>query len=180
MNNIFTVVVGITSSTCLNFSPVTFVVWSIMLYFVHQVLSCCLILRALVWLAQGIAQRALDRLPLHWLALSDSVCLQVYHNFFLCVIQSVLMDEDTSQVSSFHYMMEEYMPCAPEREGTSRCILTAPSSTRNGCWVPPPYSHTRKRVFMHIWKCKLKPCKCQHSIQINENIDLLGKLSSSS
>lgn len=63
----------------------------------------------------------------------------------------VLMDEDTSQVSPFHSLMEECMPCAPEREGTSRCVLTAPSSTRNGCWLslmllgtPTLFTHSKE------------------------------------
>lgn len=52
---------------------------------------------------------------------------------FFCADLSVLMDEDTSQVSSFHSLMEECMPCAPERRGGEP--MHSDSSVKHEKWL---------------------------------------------
>lgn len=119
---------------------------------------------ALAWLKQGMAHRFLTPRPS---PLTRTVRFCMFKSTFLCADLSVLMDEDTSQISSFHSLMEECMPCAPEREATSRCILTAPSSTRNGCWlslmllgVPTLFMRSKECTYMHAF---MQTCKCQHT-----------------
>lgn len=92
--------------------------------------------------------------PRHSSALSTFICLQV-HSTFLCAKMFVLEDKNTSSSSFFHSVMNENMPPAAKGEGTIQCILTAPSSTRNGCWLSamlpgsPPCSHTAKLQDVH-------------------------------
>ncbi|MEQ2214776.1 hypothetical protein XENOCAPTIV_019627, partial [Xenoophorus captivus] len=66
-------------------------------------------------------------------------------------------DEDTYFASSFRSLTDDYMPCTTKRKGTIQCILTAPSSTKIGCWLTlmllgsPPCSHSQKCVAVHAF-----------------------------
>lgn len=77
---------------------------------------------------------------------SQSVCKPI-----LSVKNVVLKDENTSFVLFFYSVMEEYMPCPTEWGETIQYILTAPSSTRNGCWLSLMLLglHTDRL----IWRC---------------------------
>lgn len=79
---------------------------------------------------------ALTGLTLHSTLLIHTVRFCMFGSLpFLHVRKFVLKDEDTYFASSFHTLMEDYMPCTTKRKGTIQCILTAPSSIRNSCWL---------------------------------------------
>lgn len=152
----------LTPSTCSNFSGVMFL-QNAKSCTPRSVLLYCY-WGALAWLTQEMAHRVLTPCPG---PLTRTVRFCMFKSTFLCADLSVLMDEDTSQVSSFHSVMEECMPCTPEGEGASRCILTAPSSTRNGCWlslmllgVPTLFMRSNGCTYMHA---TMQTCKCHHT-----------------
>lgn len=55
----------------------------------------------------------------------------MFKSTFVSADLSAVPDENTSQVFCFSSVIKEDMPRDPERWGTKRCFLTAPSSTWN-------------------------------------------------
>ncbi len=153
MHYIFAVILFfvVTSGTCPNFSLVTFAQESKMSRCVHLVLSECLIL---IYLSVTHTRDG-SQGPYSLSHSTDSHCqiLYVYKSTIPFLVQICLSfwTKTPPRSHAFILLMKEYMPCAPERERTSRCILTAPSSKRNGCWLslmllgtPTLFTHSKE------------------------------------
>lgn len=86
--------------------------------------------RASAWLTRAMAHRS----PRAALPRTVRFCMFTSPPYLSFVrILSVLVDEDTSQVSSFHSLMEECMPRAPERRGGEP--MHSDSSVKHEKWL---------------------------------------------
>lgn len=115
-----------------------------------------------------------------WLTHSVSFCM--FKSTFVSVDLSAILDENASQVSFFSSTIKEGMPCNPQRRGTRRCFLTAPSSTWNALLdaagrLYPANVHTGIHANLDC-KCKQTRDKQQQALE-NWNKDLVLHLSSS-
>lgn len=89
-------------------------------------------------------------------------------------ILSVLVDEDTSQVSSFHSLMEECMPRAPERRGGEP--MHSDSSVKHEKWL---LAVPDAAGYPHPVHCALeKKCKMYMHVVLHMSVCIyvLGKI----
>lgn len=142
------------------------IVWGTKLYHLFWgFMTLCVNLRRISVTSRRNSSEASDCVSVHWLALSDSVCLHVYRTF-LCSESSWMKTPSRSHPSILWW--RSTCPVLLKERGHADAFwqLCQAQEMASGslwcCWVPPPCSHSEKHVDTHT--CIHAFTLCQHML----------------